>query len=194
MRLSYLINNHCYKKLYGKHRPAEQKWTFQFHTKTEIIYTYLKMYQLMYPSSFGILTRKQFIAAELQLHWEFEVTGHGRGPSTIIFHGATVLQLIVLSCTLILNYIHIQDTVGGFSSLFLPPVVKRHFSNKQEIYDFLIHLFDLGGFSQRFDPSLLLRPFLIPKDESLFRKNIETFSSLVFCLVFSNKSYLSRTF
>lgn len=65
MRLSYLINNHCYKKLYGKHRPAEQKWTFQFHTKTEIIYTYLKMYQLMYPSSFGILTRKQFIAAEL---------------------------------------------------------------------------------------------------------------------------------
>lgn len=194
MRLSYLINNHCYKKLYGKHRPAEQKWTFQFHTKTEIIYTYLKMYQLMYPSSFGILTRKQFIAAELQLHWEFEVTGHGRGPSTIIFHGATVLQLIVLSCTLILNYIHIQDTVGGFSSLFLPPVVKRHFSNKQEIYDFLIHLFDLGFFFQRFDPSLLLRPFLIPKDESLFRKNIETFSSLVFCLVFSNKSYLSRTF
>lgn len=179
MRLSYLINNHCYKKLYGKHRPAEQKWTFQFHTKTEIIYTYLKMYQLMYPSSFGILTRKQFIAAELQLHWEFEVTGHG--PSTIIFHGATVLQLIVLSCTLILNYIHIQDTVGGLSSLFLPPVVKRHFSNKQEIHDFLIHLFDLGFFFQRFDPSLLLRPFLIPKDESLFRKNIETFSSLVFC-------------
>lgn len=65
MRLSYLINNHCYKKLYGKHRPAEQKWTFQFHTKTEIIYMYLKMYQLIYPSSFGILTRKQFIAAEL---------------------------------------------------------------------------------------------------------------------------------
>lgn len=147
MRLSYLINNHCYKKLYGKHRPAEQKWTFQFHTKTAIIYMYFKMYQLMYPSSFGILTRKQFIAAELQLHWEFEVTGHGRGPSTIIFHGATFLQLIVLSCALILNYIHIQDTVGGFSSLFLPPVVKRHFSNKQEIYDFLIHLFDLGFFS-----------------------------------------------
>lgn len=71
------------------------------------------------------------------------MTGHV--PSTIIFHGATVLQLIVLSCTLILNYIHIQDTVGGFSSLFLPPVVKRHFSNKYEIYDFLIHLFDLGG-------------------------------------------------
>lgn len=192
MRLSYLINNHCYKKLYGKHRPAEQKWTFQFHTKTEIIYMYFKMYQLMYPSSFGILTRKQFIAAELQLQWEFEVTGHG--PSTIIFHEATVLQLIVLSCALILNYIHIQDTVDGFSSLFLPPVVKRHFSNKYEIYDFLIHLFDLGFFFQRFDPSLLLRPFLIPKDESLFRKNIETFSSLVFCLVFSNKSYLSRTF
>lgn len=111
------------------------------------------------------------------------MTDHG--PSTIIFHGATVLQLIVLSCALILNYIHIQDTVGGFSSLFLPPVVKRHFSNKYEIYDFLIHLFDLGFFFQRFDPSLLLRPFLIPKDESLFRKNIETFSSLVFCLVFS---------
>lgn len=154
MRLSYLINNHCYKKLYGKHRPAEQKWTFQFHTKTEIIYIYIKMYQLMYPSSFGILTRKQFIAAELQLHWEFEVTGHG--PSTIIFHGATVLQLIVLSCALILNYIHIQDTVGGFSSLFLPPVVKRHFSNKYEIYEFLIHLFDLGFFPA-------IRPFVTVK-------------------------------
>lgn len=103
------------------------------------------------------------------------MTGHG--PSTIIFHGATVLQLIVLSCALILNYIHIQDTVGGFSSLFLPPVVKRHFSNKYEIYDFLIHLFDLGFFSS----DSTLRYFLIPKDESLFRKNIETFSSLVFC-------------
>lgn len=156
MWLSYLINNHCYKKLYGKHRPAEQKWTFQFHTKTEIIYIYIKMYQLMYPSSFGILTRKQFIAAELQLHWEFEVTGRGRGPSTIIFHEATVLQLIVLSCALILNYIHIQDTVDRFSSLFLPPVVKRHFSNKYEIYEFLIHLFDLGFFPA-------IRPFVTVK-------------------------------
>lgn len=64
------------------------------------------------------------------------MTGHGRGPSSIIFHGATVLQLIVLSCALILNYIHIQDTVGGFSSLFLPPVVKRHFSNKMKYMNF----------------------------------------------------------
>lgn len=75
------------------------------------------------------------------------MTGRGRGPSTIIFHEATVLQLIVLSCALILNYIHIQDTVDRFSSLFLPPVVKRHFSNKYEIYDFFNTLVDLGFFS-----------------------------------------------
>lgn len=55
------------------------------------------------------------------------------------------------------NYIHIQDTVGGFSSLFLPPVVKRHFSNKYEISDFLIHLFDLGGFFPA------IRPFVTVK-------------------------------
>lgn len=48
-----------------------------------------------------------------------------------------------------------------------------------------------GVFFQRFDPLLLFRPFLIPKDESLLRKNIETFSSLVFCdLKNTNHTYL----
>lgn len=59
------------------------------------------------------------------------------------------------------------------------------------IWFFLIHLLDLGVFFQRFDPLLLFRPFLIPKDESLLRKNIETFSSLVFCdLKNTNHTYL----
>lgn len=112
------------------------------------------------------------------------MTGHDRGPSTRIFRGATVPQLIVLSCKLILHFIHIQDTKGR-----CPPFFAFQMNMKYMI--FFNTLARFGGFFQRFDPLLMFRPFLIPKDESLLRKNIETFSSLVFCdLKNTNHTYL----
>lgn len=109
-----------------------------------------------------------------------ELTGHDRGPSTRIFRGATVPQLIVLSCKLILHFIHIQDTKGRCPPFFASSCKASLFKWIWNIWFFLIHLLDLGVFFSDSTLCYCLDPSLYQRMNPCLEKILKHFQAWFF--------------